>query len=174
LSKKEDGVLDPNLLGMWYSIDEEKPDKVYYLAILERDEHYMKFIFFGDSTGPTLEMKGYITILDGEKFINIQSINFDLINLECTFTPDSVFTFYHYYISEENELVLSNFDQGFFKAAIDSGLIQGTYDEISVALRDSTRNLIKLVKGRRKEEYLTGTKKGEVLIEPVIYHRMKK
>ncbi|MDL1957205.1 MAG: hypothetical protein LWW95_09220 [Candidatus Desulfofervidus auxilii] len=148
LGEKQSSIIDPNLLGIWYNVKEEG-----YLAILKRDDGYLKFILFDNSDEPPLELQGYISQIDKERFLNLQLI--ETVNDKRE--PKKYYIFAHYYINQNNELAISLFNYDFFKKAIKAGLIKGEIKKKSIMdlkLTDSTKNLINFIKNHKKEEYL--------------------
>ena len=170
LGQKSSSIVDPNLPGIWYDVTEEQQSQEEgYLCILQRDDGYLKFSLFGNSNEPPDELQGYTSKINGEYYLNLQSLK--IVNGK--YEPENDYTFAHYCINQNNELSISLLNSDFFVKMIENGLIKGeikksktdSIELISAELTDSTENLISLIRSYKKEEYLD---------EAMIFKKMRK
>ena len=160
-------VEDKNLLGIWQSTDTELQQS--YLAIMQRDDGYLKLIAFHNTDDRPWEFLGYVTEPYGERYLNLRQF----VEEENAYKPEEHYNIVHYFINYKDELELSLFEPEFFKKAINDEMIKGTVHkektdfgtfETGIRIEDSMERLIDLLSKNNKQDYLT---------EPIIFHRYK-
>lgn len=155
LGNKERAIIDPNLLGIWYMTEEQDPETEHYLAVSMDPDGFLKFITFDNLGTEPGEMRGYITEIQGDRYLNLQMINIKGGSRE----PEDEYIFAHYYIDSDNQLVYAAFNTKFFEEAVEGRDIEGELpnrDKLfsSLKLTDSTENIVKFLEKHRKKDYL--------------------
>jgi hypothetical protein len=147
LGKQKNAILDSNLIGTWKEYGQKS-----HLIIAK--SHGNTFTFTETYTPGLVEEKywGYVSDIRGRRFLNLKNTK-DL---------KSDYLLAHYTIINNKKLVISFFDLGFFKKAIQDKAIKGEITpstvkggEETIRLTATTRRLKRFIRKNKNKEYLS-------------------
>ncbi len=145
-------VIDPDLPGIWYAVENEGEGAEFYAAIFQRDQGRLHIIYFSDAREEDLiYLEGFISEINGQRFLNLKLID------RYAEEDDQNYIFFPYDIDKKGQLVTRTLKTEFFTQAIEDGAIKGSVSDseffTSVTLDDSTQNLVAFIAKHKKEEY---------------------
>lgn len=144
LGDKASSFVDENLMGVWCS---KQKSETNYLVVLKRDDGYFQFTYFSNSFKDGVNYLGYVTVLDGERYLNLRELD---LGAEKPGISDD-YSLARYTMKKKNELEIIFFNIEFFKEAITGGLIKGATEPVKIT--DTTENLVKFVKNQKHADF---------------------
>lgn len=163
LGYREESKIDNNLLGIWKYIKHGN-DKIFdvsYLLILKSENNSLILIGFDSDEynyddNAFYQFQGYITKINNNNFINLQLLDIKDGSLNNEYK--NFYIFAHYKFINNNNLLITQFDQYKFEDFIKEKQIKGNIDEgkflSSISLTDTTDNINNLIKNQTLEDIL--------------------
>ncbi len=134
----DEAVVDPNLLGVWRGDKEGETSNQSRLVITRPDNTTRYLCFTLTSSLNTQEFEGYVSVVDGEHYINfpvkpwpgpsrneLLGAAFLVENPSDFYDKNGHYVFIHYSIDATSRMAVSFPSEQFFKDAVRAGRIKG-------------------------------------------------